>query len=60
MDQQLTLDMGEKLNFDFDNYNWLKGNSDNLRIFFRKKLTEDISQKLKDDALRRLKILEMA
>lgn len=55
--KQLILAIEEKLNYNFENYDWLIGNPDNLRIFFREKLMGDISQKLKNDCIKRLREL---
>ncbi len=40
------------------NYNWLKGNPENLKIFFREKLKDkNLKPYLKKDCLKRLKEL---
>ena len=66
---QLSFDLEEKLDlWDFDNWDWLIGNTDNLRIFFAgtvKRLNELMKKegkkeryiKLKIDAEKRLKEL---
>lgn len=59
MSQQLSFDVEEKLNFNFDNYDWLVGNSDNLKMFFTEQLEKPISQNLKNNCLKRLRELEI-
>jgi len=57
--EQLTLDLEEKLEYNFKNYDWLKGNTDNLIIFFKDKLKDrNLKPHLRKDCIRRLKELE--
>lgn len=44
--------------YTFENYDWLIGNTDNLKIFFKEELKkQDLSPELRADALKRLEAL---
>lgn len=63
MNNQLSLfslrDLEEKLEYDFENYDWLKGDPDSLKIYFREELRKkDLKPHLRKDCIRRLKELE--
>ena len=64
--EQLSFDIEEKIDlWDFENFDWLKGNSENLRVFFTKTISRlekiiaenpqiERYRKLKADCVRRL------
>ncbi|MFA5559605.1 MAG: hypothetical protein WDA59_09200 [Methanofastidiosum sp.] len=58
MFEQLKLEL-EKKSEPIRNYNWLKGNPDNLKMFFKEQLEDkSLIPELRADAERRLRELE--